>query len=92
MNLSTQGLERFIVAQDSVYDVALDELAMGEKTTHWMWFVFPQLRALARTPTAKHFGLESKEETLAFWQHPVFGEKIDGMHQVAARTTKQQCP
>ncbi|MFZ1606674.1 DUF1810 domain-containing protein [Candidatus Aalborgicola defluviihabitans] len=76
MNLSTQGLERFIVAQDSVYDVALDELAMGEKTTHWMWFVFPQLRALARTPTAKHFGLESKEETLAFWQHPVLGKRL----------------
>jgi len=43
MNLSTLGLERFIEAQDRVYESVVNEFALGEKTTHWMWFIFPQL-------------------------------------------------
>jgi len=76
MNLTTPGLQRFVEAQDRVYDSVCDELAMGEKTSHWMWFIFPQLKALGRSPMAKHFGLESKEEALAYWQHPVLGKRL----------------
>ncbi|MFZ3141768.1 DUF1810 domain-containing protein [Polaromonas sp.] len=46
------------------------------KTSHWMWFVFPQLKGLGRSAMAKHFGLESRDEALAYWQHPVLGRRL----------------
>lgn len=76
MDLSLQGLQRFVEAQDRVYDAVLDELAMGEKTSHWMWFVFPQLKALGRSPMAKHYGLQDQDEARAYWQHPVLGARL----------------
>ncbi len=76
MDLSTHGLERFVQAQDRVYETVLDELAMGEKSTHWMWFVFPQLRELGRSPIAKHFGIASKQEAREYWGHPVLGKRL----------------
>lgn len=76
MNLTTQGLQRFAEAQDRVYESVCNELALGEKTSHWMWFIFPQLKSLGRSPIAKHYGLESAAEALAFWQHPVLGKRL----------------
>ena len=76
INPTVQGLERFVEAQDRVYDSVCDELALGEKTTHWMWFVFPQLKALGRSAMAKRFGIESLEEASAFWQHPILGTRL----------------
>lgn len=76
MNLTTHGLARFVEAQDRVYESVCNELALGEKTSHWMWFIFPQLKGLGRSPIAKHYGLESAAEALAFWQHPVLGPRL----------------
>lgn len=75
-DLATQGLERFVQAQDRVYASVLEELAAGEKTSHWMWFVFPQLKALGRSTIARHFGIESRNEAMAYWQHPVLGPRL----------------
>jgi len=75
-NPAVQGLERFVAAQDRVYASVCDELAAGSKTSHWMWFVFPQLKALGRSSIAKHFGIESRNEALAYWQHPVLGRRL----------------
>lgn len=75
-DLTKHSLQRFIDAQDRVYDSVCDELALGEKTTHWMWFIFPQLKELGRSPIAKHFGLESRDEALAYWQHPILGKRL----------------
>jgi uncharacterized protein (DUF1810 family) len=75
-NLTNNTLERFVAAQDCVYDSVRAELAAGKKTSHWMWFVFPQLKALGRSPIAKHFGIESGNEALAYWQHPVLGRRL----------------
>lgn len=69
-------LQRFVVAQDPVYQQVTAELAAGAKTSHWMWFVFPQLRGLGRSATARHFGIASKEEALAYWRHPVLGARL----------------
>ena len=55
----TPGLERFVEAQAPVYAAVLRELGAGRKTSHWMWFVFPQLRSLGRSATAKFYGLEA---------------------------------
>lgn len=69
-------LQRFVAAQDPVYAQVRAELASGHKDSHWMWFVFPQLKALGRSATAQHFGLASLAEAQAYWQHPVLGARL----------------
>ena len=69
-------LQRFVDAQQPVYDAVLAELGAGAKTSHWMWFVFPQLRALGRSETARRFGLAGVEEAKAYWRHPLLGPRL----------------
>lgn len=70
------SLQRFVDAQAPVYATVCAELAHGRKTSHWMWFVFPQLRGLGRSATARHFGLASAAEALAYWHHPLLGPRL----------------
>ena len=69
-------LHRFILAQDPVYPKVCAELTAGAKTSHWMWFVFPQLKALGRSAIAQHFGIASRAEAEAYWQHPMLGFRL----------------
>ncbi len=69
-------LARFIAAQDGVFDAALAELAAGRKRSHWMWFVFPQLRALGRSETALFYGIGSLGEARAYLEHPLLGSRL----------------
>lgn len=69
-------LERFVRAQAPVYESALDELASGRKRTHWMWFVFPQLRGLGRSSMAQLYGIASLGEARAYLAHPVLGPRL----------------
>lgn len=75
-NLTSRGLDRFVDAQGPVYDSVIKELASGKKTSHWMWFIFPQLKGLGRSAIADHFGIESRTEAVAYWEHPVLGERL----------------
>lgn len=68
--------DHFVAAQDPVYDRVLAELAAGEKRTHWMWFVFPQLRGLGHSERAQRFGLAGLGEARAYLAHPVLGERL----------------
>ena len=70
------GLQRFVDAQDRVYRQVCAELAAGRKSSHWMWFVFPQLKGLGRSATAQRFGIASKAEAQAYWAHPVLGPRL----------------
>ena len=70
-------LERFITAQSPVLDTVLAELSEGRKRTHWMWFIFPQLRALGHSPTAQFYGIGSLAEGRAYHAHPVLGMRLD---------------
>ncbi len=92
MNLTTLGLPRFVEAQDLIFETACNELALGEKTSHWMWFIFPQLKGLGRSPIARHYALESATEALAYWQHPVLGARLKECTQLvlAQRNTSAQ--
>ena len=74
--MSTQGLGRFVAAQDAVYESVVAELAAGKKSSHWMWFIFPQLKELGRSATARHFGISGLDEAAAYWQHPVLGARL----------------
>lgn len=69
-------LQRFLDAQALIYRQARAELAAGAKRSHWMWFVFPQLRGLGRSATAQHYGLASRAEAEAYWRHPVLGPRL----------------
>jgi uncharacterized protein (DUF1810 family) len=72
----TFDLARFVQAQDAVIDAVRCELQAGLKRTHWMWFVFPQLRALGRSPTAQRYGISSLAEARAYMAHPVLGTRL----------------
>lgn len=69
-------LQRFIDAQEPLYAQVTAELAAGAKTSHWMWFVFPQLKGLGRSGTALHYGIVSLDEARAYAQHPVLGARL----------------
>ncbi len=69
-------LKRFVDAQAPVYDKVLEELRRGRKRSHWMWFVFPQLRGLGSSPTAVHYGISSLEEARAYLRHELLGPRL----------------
>ena len=69
-------LDRFLVAQQPVIGAVRDELRLGRKASHWMWFVFPQLAGLGRSAMAQHYAIGSVEEARAFLDHPVLGSRL----------------
>jgi uncharacterized protein (DUF1810 family) len=76
MKMAEVGLQRFVTAQDPIYADVRDELAAGRKRSHWMWFVFPQLQGLGHSATAQYYGIASRQEATAYWQHPVLGPRL----------------
>ena len=66
MNDVGTGIERFIIKQKEYYRTALNEINNGKKITHWMWFIFPQLKELGRSTTAKYYGIKNEEEAKAY--------------------------
>lgn len=81
--MSDYDLQRFVDAQDPVWDVVVRELKSGCKQTHWMWFVFPQLAGLGRSATAQYFGIADRTEAELFLSHEVLGPRL----RKAARLT-----
>jgi uncharacterized protein (DUF1810 family) len=71
-------LERFVAAQDAggTYDQALAELRAGRKTSHWMWFIFPQIAGLGRSGMAQRYAIASLDEARAYLAHPVLGPRL----------------
>jgi uncharacterized protein (DUF1810 family) len=69
-------LGRFVQAQEGVYPRALSEIRSGRKTTHWIWFVFPQIDGLGFSSTAKYYAIKSIDEARAYLAHPVLGPRL----------------
>ena len=69
-------LQRFVTAQAAHFDTAVAELGQGRKQSHWMWFIFPQLRGLGQSPTARHFGIDGLAEARAYLDHPLLGPRL----------------
>ena len=86
-------LGRFATAQDRVYAQVLDELRSGRKRSHWIWFIFPQLRGLGRSSTAHHYGIASGDEARAYLAHPILGARLRECSRLVAQidgsTTEQ---
>ena len=72
----TDDLSRFVEAQRPLMDDVRAELRAGRKRTHWMWFVFPHLRGLGRSETARHYGIASRDEAAAYLAHPTLGARL----------------
>src|SRR5258707_2252764 len=70
------NLQRFVDAQDRAYDIVLAELRAGAKRSHWIWFVFPQLRGLGHSATAVRYGILSLDEARAYLANPVLGPRL----------------
>jgi len=70
------NLQRFVKAQDAVFDEVRAELREGQKASHWMWFVFPQLKGLGHSGMAERFGIASREEAEAYLAHPILGPRL----------------
>ena len=69
-------LQRFVDAQQSVYETVLSELRQGKKRSHWMWFIFPQLAGLGHSAMAKKFAISSLDEARAYLEHPILGRRL----------------
>ena len=79
------NLQRFVDAQKPIYADVLDELAHGQKRSHWMWFVFPQIQGLGTSPMAQRFAISSLAEAEAYMQHPVLGQRLREATQLVNR-------
>ena len=69
-------LQRFLAAQDQVYAAVLGELRVGRKSSHWIWFIFPQITGLGHSGTAQMFAIFSLEEAKAYLQHPILDSRL----------------
>lgn len=69
-------LQRFIDAQELMYTTALAEVRSGRKRSHWMWFIFPQLKGLGHSSAAQHYGISGRAEAQAYLKHPVLGTRL----------------
>ncbi|TVR91958.1 MAG: DUF1810 domain-containing protein [Trueperaceae bacterium] len=75
-SLDPHDLERFVAAQEPVFDAVRRELAAGRKRTHWMWFVYPQVDGLGSSPMARRYAIRSLAEARAYLAHPVLGPRL----------------
>ena len=69
-------LERFVAAQDEVYEDVLEELRRGRKTSHWIWFIFPQLAGLGSSPMSQRYAIASLDEARAYLAHDLLGARL----------------
>lgn len=70
------NLDRFVLAQAAVYPAALDELRNGEKRSHWMWFIFPQIAGLGRSEIARSYAIANLPEAVSYLAHPLLGMRL----------------
>jgi len=69
-------LRKFLEAHERSYQTALKEILAGKKRSHWMWYIFPQIKGLGSSPTAQHYAIEDIAEAQAFLRHPVLGANL----------------
>ena len=74
--MNAPGLDRFVEAQQGVYEQALGELLAGDKRSHWMWFIFPQIIGLSISGIGKFYSLRSLDEAKSYLVHPILGARL----------------
>lgn len=69
-------LERFVTAQKNSYEIALHEIRQGRKQSHWMWYIFPQIKGLGYSATSQYYAIQNREEAEAYLEHPVLSKRL----------------
>ena len=82
------SLERFVVAQERMYPRALEEVKNGKKVTHWIWYIFPQLKGLGTSNNSIYYGLDDIEEARAYLAHPILGARLREITTVVLEADK----
>lgn len=82
------SLERFVVAQERMYPRALEEVKNGRKLSHWIWYIFPQLKGLGTSNNSRYYGLDGIEEARAYLAHPVLGARLREITAVVLESDK----
>jgi len=75
-NNDSDNLSRFTSAQEGIFENVLAELRSGQKRTHWMWFIFPQIDGLGHSSTTRYYSIKSKNEARNYLDHPVLGARL----------------
>lgn len=75
-------MERFVRTQQPVYEQVIEELQAGRKRSHWMWFIFPQIKGLGRSDMAMRYAISSKDEATAYLAHPILGPRLEQCAQL----------
>ena len=74
--IADTGINRFIRAQENIYPQVVNELQNGKKTSHWMWFIFPQIEGLGFSSTSKYYSIKTIEEAKEYVMHPLLGKRL----------------
>jgi uncharacterized protein (DUF1810 family) len=74
--ISKNNLRRFLDAQENAYEIALKEIKNGKKTSHWMWYIFPQIDGLGLSETARFYAIKNKEEAVEYIHHDILGKRL----------------
>jgi uncharacterized protein (DUF1810 family) len=90
MTMGMHDIERFVDAQDPVWYSVVEELAIGHKETHWMWFIFPQLRGLGSSEMANYFGLKDTREASKYWDDNTLGFRLRSCIQLLANLSEHK--
>jgi uncharacterized protein (DUF1810 family) len=83
------NLQRFVDAQREIYGQVLSELRDGRKQSHWMWYIFPQIKGLGSSPMAQRYAISNLDEARAYWGHPVLGERLRECTQLVTAVPSQ---
>lgn len=84
----TKHIDRFLEPQKNSYALALEEVRTGRKVSHWMWYIFPQLRGLGQSNVAWYYGIEDLSEAKAYLEHPVLGKRLREITQATLELTE----
>lgn len=70
------SLERFVKAQEGSYEIALNEIRQGQKRSHWMWYIFPQIKGLGYSSTAQYYAIQDEKEAENYLNHPILSKRL----------------
>ena len=82
-------LNRFLSAQAGVYPQVLSELRAGQKRSHWIWFIFPQMKGLGHSSQSEYYGIDSLDEAAAYLRHPLLGERLRQCTRMVTQVEKR---
>lgn len=90
--MQSYNLERFVEAQDHFddYETAKQEISNGEKQSHWIWYIFPQIKGLGRSPMAQEYAISSLAEARAYLQHPVLGSRLHEISELLLECNEER--